>query len=175
MILLYTRMEQMKMKNYGLIFGFMAVLLGFLLGITVYAEDETPALEKQNSNGLSKQIPPKTKTSKSKKSKAKSTVTKQETKAKSGQTESTDGDIQDEDELQKPLDLSIPFQSVEDVGLKNEQSQTAQSRVPNLFAAENKKKQRPLKLDGGVLMSQEPEAEKQRSLDGAGIRLNVNP
>jgi hypothetical protein len=43
-----------------------------------------------------------------------------------------------------------------------------------LFASDNKKSRRQVNLDGGVLMSQEPETEKQRSLDGAGIRLNLN-
>ena len=51
----------------------------------------------------------------------------------------------------------------------------AQHKELDLFSSEKNKKQRPLKLDGGFLMSHEIEAEKQQSLDGAGIRLKLNP
>lgn len=169
-------MEQMIMKNYGLILGFMAVLSGFVWASAVYAEDEEAMLKKnQTVKVLSKQDESKTNTSKSKKGEAKVATLKQGTKASHGQDQSTESSLDDEGEDLKPLDLSIPFQANEDAGLKNAKNQAAQHQQPNLFSSENNKRQRQLKLDGGFLMSDELEAEKQRSLDGAGIRLKLNP
>jgi len=78
-------------------------------------------------------------------------------------------------EFEKPLDLSVPFKDAENADLKIEQKSTAQSRVTNIFAPETKKKPRPLELDSGFLMSPEPEAEKQKSVDGAGIVIKLKP
>ena len=78
-------------------------------------------------------------------------------------------------EFEKPLDLSVPFKNSENADLKIEQKSTAQSRVTNIFAPETKKKPRPLELDGDFLMSPEPEAEKQKSVDGAGIVIKLKP
>lgn len=78
-------------------------------------------------------------------------------------------------ELEKPLDLSVPFKDAENADLKNEQKSAAQSRMTNIFAPETEKKSRPLELDSGFLMSPEPEAEKQKSIDGAGIVIKLKP
>lgn len=78
-------------------------------------------------------------------------------------------------ELEKPLDLSVPFKDSENADLKIEQKSAAQSRVTNIFAPETKKKPRPLELDSDFLMSPEPEAEKQKSVDGAGIVIKLKP
>ncbi|MDO9423463.1 MAG: hypothetical protein Q7T40_04670 [Methylobacter sp.] len=77
----------------------------------------------------------------------------------------------DDAELQKTLDLTIPFKVKvsEDVWLKSEQNKVTQRESANLFATEKQKKSGPLDLDGQMLMSQEPEMDKQKSLDGAGI------
>lgn len=92
----------------------------------------------------------------------------------------TDADVAEDNHpfnnaLEKPLDLSIPFKTTENAGLKVEQQSTAQSRETNIFAPEPKKKPRSLELDGDFLMSPEPEAEKQKSVDGAGIVIKLKP
>ena len=76
-------------------------------------------------------------------------------------------------ELQKSLDLSVPFKVPENPWLKTEQNRIAQIESSNMFATEKKKKPRPLYLDGQMLMSQEPEVDKKKSLDGAGIIINL--
>jgi hypothetical protein len=75
----------------------------------------------------------------------------------------------DEDaEFQKMLDLSIPFNASENAWLKTEQNKIAQKESSTIFI-NGKKKSQPIHLDGKMLMSQEPEVDKQKSLDGAGI------
>lgn len=79
------------------------------------------------------------------------------------------------DEFEKPLDLSVPFKDAENADLKIEQKSAAQPGMTNIFAPETKKKPRPLELDSGLLMSPEPEAGKQKSVDGAGIVIKLKP
>jgi len=76
---------------------------------------------------------------------------------------------------QKPLDLSIPYSDVDNNMLLTGQDSESPAQTTNIFASENKKKTRPLQVDGRLLMSQEPEAEKQKSADGAGIVINLKP
>jgi len=78
-------------------------------------------------------------------------------------------------EFEKPLDLSVPFKTPENANLKIEQKSTPQSRVTNIFAPETKKKRRSFEVDGGFLMSPEPEAEKQKTVDGAGFVIKLKP
>jgi len=102
-------------------------------------------------------------------------------KAKHTAIKATDAGVADDnnpikrDEFEKPLDLSVPFKDAENADLKIEQKSAAQNRVTNIFAPETKKKPRPLELDSGFLMSPEPEAEKQKSVDGAGIVIKLKP
>ncbi|WP_340121224.1 hypothetical protein [Methylobacter svalbardensis] len=79
----------------------------------------------------------------------------------------------DDAELQKMLDLTIPFKISEDVWLKNEQNKMSQRESANLFATGRQKKPGSLDLEGQMLMSQEPEVDKQKSLDGAGIVITL--
>jgi len=88
---------------------------------------------------------------------------------------SLDNRVDDSKELQKPLDLSLPFQDAENTRLKIEQGMDTENQEANLFATANKKKPRPLQLKGDLLMSPEPEIEKQKSVDGAGIIINLKP
>ena len=74
-------------------------------------------------------------------------------------------------ELQKPLDLSIPYNA----GLKIKQNRPAQDAEPNIFTSETINKSQPLQLKGNLLMSPYPEAGKQKSVDGAGIIINIKP
>jgi hypothetical protein len=49
----------------------------------------------------------------------------------------------------------------------------SQMKSEDMFADEHKKTPRSLDLNGQMLMSQEPEADKRRSLDGAAIVINL--
>ncbi|MBK8816339.1 MAG: hypothetical protein IPN42_12945 [Methylococcaceae bacterium] len=74
----------------------------------------------------------------------------------------------------KPLDLTLPsrnvsFQDPSEV-LTVVHSKYAGSNTENKL---NNTKSRPLELKGNVIMSQEPEAEKAKSADGAGIIINL--
>ncbi len=75
-------------------------------------------------------------------------------------------------ESPKALILSIPFDQSGSVWLRNEQRSMEMESI-NIFAAESKNKQRPLYLDSQMLMSQEPEMDKRKSVDGAGIVINL--
>jgi hypothetical protein len=77
------------------------------------------------------------------------------------------------DEFDKPLDLSVPFKNPENADLNDEQKSTTQNLVANTLASETKKKPGPLELNGRFLMSPEPEVEKRKSVDGAGIVINL--
>lgn len=75
-------------------------------------------------------------------------------------------------EFQKLLDLSIPFNTSENAWLKAEQYKIAQKESSTIFI-KGKKKSQPIHLDGKMLMSQEPEVDKQKSVDGAGIVITL--
>ena len=72
-----------------------------------------------------------------------------------------------------PLDLSVPFKSSENGDL--EKKWAVPNGAVNIFSTETKKKPGPLELEGGFLMSPEPQAEKRKSVDGAGIIINIKP
>jgi hypothetical protein len=76
-------------------------------------------------------------------------------------------------ELEKPLDLSLPYKIPENTDLKIKPNTASQPS--NIFTPETKKKTQPLQLNGNLLMSPEPEAGKQKSVDGAGIIINIKP
>ncbi len=78
------------------------------------------------------------------------------------------------DELYKPLDLSVPFTDQDSVDSLKDPS-LGQTPAINLFDNKTKKPSRPLELKGGFLMSPEPEMEKKKTVDGAGISINVKP
>jgi hypothetical protein len=75
-------------------------------------------------------------------------------------------------ELQKSLDLSISFKESENAWLQVDQNTIVRAESSNMFTA-NKKKPRAVDLDGQMIMSQEPEADKRKSLDGAAIVINL--
>jgi hypothetical protein len=162
----------MKMKNYSLLLGFIFVFSGFVLDNGVCAENKLSGMEKQEANVFSRQLQFQKKTIKAKegqaKNKLKATTVKQKSTADKEQELALES-------KQKPLDLSLPFQVIEGAKSKNLQKQAALEKAPNLFIDKNEKARFPLKFDGGVLMSQELESEKQRSFDGAGIRINLIP
>ena len=48
-------------------------------------------------------------------------------------------------------------------------------QLNSFFESRPKKQQRSLELNGNFLMSPEPEAERRKTVDGAGISINVKP
>jgi hypothetical protein len=78
-------------------------------------------------------------------------------------------------EFQQTLDLSVPYKDPENAETKTKQNISVQNSEANIFTPETIKKSRPLQLNGGFLMSPEPEAEKRKSVDGAGIVINIKP
>jgi hypothetical protein len=146
--------------------GFLAVSCVFLSGYIMAGESHGPIVTQQKSDVEEKRHDPQ-KTFKTNRKKAAK-------KRKSGIAKPSDADksalVQ-----QKPLDLSIPYTDVEKNGLTTGQEPEIPSGTTNIFASENKKKTLPVQVDGRLLMSQEPEAEKQKSADGAGIVINLKP
>lgn len=72
-----------------------------------------------------------------------------------------------------PLDLSVPVQAL----AFQEQPQAAsflESTLPKTAVSENGKKFRPVELQANVIMTQEQEAGKTNSADGAGIMIKLN-
>jgi hypothetical protein len=87
----------------------------------------------------------------------------------------TDNLIIERNEFDMPLDLSVPFKSAENSDYQIEQKELNQGGAADLFDLKTKKKPRSLELGGGLLMSPEPEAEKRKTVDGAGIVINLKP
>lgn len=69
------------------------------------------------------------------------------------------------------LDLSVPKR---EISFQEPPAiiATAQTALPGVDI-DNKNNDQPLELKGKVIMSQEPEAGKIRSADGAGIQINL--
>lgn len=78
----------------------------------------------------------------------------------------------DPDVLYKPLDLSVPFNDQEDFNLLIDKKKVEGIEY---FDTKPKVRPRPLELNGGFLMSPEPEMEKKKTVDGAGISINLKP
>ena len=76
-------------------------------------------------------------------------------------------------ELDTPLDLSIPFKATEKFDL--EKKWLIPHQVLDVFAVDPNKKARSLELNGDLLMSPDPQPEKRKSVDGAGIIINLKP
>ncbi len=158
------------MKNYRLfILGFVTASFILLTGFEKSdVNNALPPAEKQAASNEVKEVQPKRKESlvKSKKKKTKN-------KQKTVSVPSVKNSAAEEVELQKPLDLSMPFKDSESASLTIEQNRADQGESLNIFSSEKEKKPRPLYLDGQMLMSQEPEGDKRKSLDGAGIVINL--
>jgi hypothetical protein len=148
----------MKIKNYRLFLsGFVTVSFIFLTGLQEAGVNNAPLPEKpaasvtvKSSQDFSKEIP--------NKSKLKKAINKHSVPS-----------ANEDAVLQKTLDLTIPFRASENAWLKTEQSRVASGESLTMFTSGKKKRPRSIDLNGQMLMSQEPEVDKQKSLDGAGI------
>jgi len=83
--------------------------------------------------------------------------------------------VDDAKELQRPLDLTIPFKDAKDAEESGQAGDGTQGAADALFAPKPKKTEQPVQLKGGWLMSPEPEEEKKKSVDGAGIIIDLKP
>ena len=73
----------------------------------------------------------------------------------------------------KPLDLSLPLQTVNLDGSLVAPRGT-QHQVIDALTTNNKSKTRSFELQGRLIMTQEPELEKTKTADGAGIVINLH-
>jgi len=78
-------------------------------------------------------------------------------------------------EIEKILDLSIPFSNSKDANSLIELQSVGQRKSLDFFDTKTKKEARHIKLDGDFLMSPEPQGEKLKSVDGAGLIINLKP
>lgn len=153
------------MKNYRLfLLGFMTASLGLLTGFEKPGVNNVALVEKQAASIEIKKVQ-----SKNKESPANAKHKKTKTKHSMLNVKNS---VAKDAEVQKPLDMSIPFKDPENAWLKTEQSRIGLGESSTIFSTEKKKSQ-PLDLDGQMLMSQEPEVDKRKSLDGAGIVINL--
>ena len=77
--------------------------------------------------------------------------------------------------IEKILDLSIPFSNSKDADSLIELQRIGQKKSPDFFDTKTKKEARHIELDGDFLMSPEPQGEKLKSVDGAGLVINLKP
>ncbi len=78
-------------------------------------------------------------------------------------------------EIEKILDLSIPFSNSKDANSLIELQSVGQRKSLDFFDTKTKKEARHIELDGDFLMSPEPQGEKLKSVDGAGLIINLKP
>jgi hypothetical protein len=172
------------MTNYRrFLLSFLTVSWVFLSGLSKPIDNDMSTVETQKTEAELKSIKTENNTRKlleTKQVQAKSSVKPVKPNPQTT-SKATDAGVADannsikRNEFEKPLDLSVPFKDAENADLKIEQKSVAQSQVTDIFAPETKKRPRPLELDSGFLMSPEPEAGKQKSVDGAGIVIKLKP
>jgi DUF971 family protein len=153
------------MKNYRLfVLGFMTASFILLTGFDKPGVHNvvSPAAKKTASNEVKKV-----------QSKSKSKTRKTEHKQQESLVPGAENSAVEQIEPQKPLDLSLSFDDAENTWSTIEQRKAVQKESLNSFFSEKKKKAPPLYLDGQMLMSQELEGDKQQSVDGAGIVINL--
>jgi hypothetical protein len=75
-------------------------------------------------------------------------------------------------QLPKPLDLSVPFTGSDKTNVNDALEQHPK---PNLFATDVLKKPSQLQLRGQLLKTPDPEIEKRKGVDGAGIVIDIKP
>jgi hypothetical protein len=80
---------------------------------------------------------------------------------------------EDQAKPQKSLDLTVPSRNVS-FEESPEILAIGQSVPPNALSVVNQGKPRVIDLNGHFIMSQEPEAEKMKSTDGAGVVINLH-
>jgi|GEM_PF-1292543 hypothetical protein len=75
----------------------------------------------------------------------------------------------------KVLDLSAPYRDYDLADRATELHADSYFQKTNIFSNTARKRTLPVQFDGRLLMSPEPEVEKRKSADGAGIVINLQP
>jgi hypothetical protein len=156
------------MMNYRIVLlSFLAALWVFLSGFKLPVKNDSLAIDNQKTTVELKlavaentDSPPETKKTVK--------VSPQKTKQKRITTT-----VDDRNELESPLDLSVPFKGFENNDLEKKWAEPIETI--SIFPTDSQKNPRPLELNGGLLMSPEPQAEKRKTIDGAGIVINIKP
>lgn len=79
-----------------------------------------------------------------------------------------------DNELKQPLDLSIPFKAPSNNKPSfGDSNHKPKEGTEGLFVRKSPKKESPFQLKGHFISSPEPEIEKHKSVDGAGIIFNI--
>jgi hypothetical protein len=76
-------------------------------------------------------------------------------------------------EFDIPLDLTVPYKAFENPDLIMEQKPEVPSQVTNIFAPDTVKKPSQIEIEGDILEVPLQEAEKIKSVDGAGIVIKL--
>jgi hypothetical protein len=112
----------------------------------------------------------------SKKTDQKTVAATKAVKSKKKSKAKTDSEAEEADKNStKPLDLTIQINSADMTKMADEINPSFQSQKTSIFTKEETSKPAPVQLGGRLIMSPEPETEKQKSADGAGIVINVKP
>ena len=146
---------------------FVAVSWGLLSGLKLPVKNDGPAMNFQKTT-VELNLAAAENTGNP--SETKKTVKGSSQKTKQKTTQAT---VDNRNELESPLDLSVPFKGAENGDFEKKRS--VPSGVVNIFSTESTKNPGSLELEGGFLMSPEPQAEKRKSVDGAGIVINIKP
>jgi hypothetical protein len=148
------------------------LLLSFLLVCSCLFSVNVNAVERHSPLKVTKQSTRSAPTSPQKHAK---TAVKKSIASSKPVREIKNSELAKKEEIEKPLDLTIPFADIDQSDRTAELNADNSLQKTNIFAAENKKKSRPIQLNGRFIMSPEPEAEKLKSADGAGIVINLKP
>ncbi len=155
------------MKSYRVSVLAMIILAVFVMTDTVKASEK-----KSRGAARHKQIGHRTKAVKLAKVKRKRSLTSKVVVANTIQQHDKNTDI--ENAVQhKPLDLAVPFKGLEPSDATGHINSVQENSETTLFTGNDKNTQHALQLKGQVVMSQEPEADKKKSVDGAGIMINL--
>ena len=69
----------------------------------------------------------------------------------------------------------MPFNEQDSFDLLTDKKKNGQNQTSDYFDTKTKAKPRALELNGNFITSPEPEIEKKKTVDGAGISINVKP
>jgi hypothetical protein len=78
-------------------------------------------------------------------------------------------------DVHKPLDLDVPFKDLDNSNVTRQINSVNSNTESGLFTENNQTKQRALQVKGEFVMSQDPEAGKKKTADGAAIVINLRP
>ncbi len=150
--------------------GFAVIAWFFLSGLSLLTAHETALVNNQKltlsptSNNVEHNAQP-----------LETTVAKRFVKVRSKKTvkleASSKSSLLMQNQQTNPLDLSIPFKATEKFDL--EKKWLIPHKALDAFAVDPNKKSRSLELKGEMLKSPDPQPEKRKSLDGAGISINI--